>query len=33
VPLGAIALIQSMQNEGVPLEEIIGFIKRAKAKK
>jgi hypothetical protein len=33
VPLGAIPLIQSMQNEGVPLEEIIGFIKRAKAKK
>ncbi|MCC5604641.1 hypothetical protein [Nostoc favosum] len=33
VPLGAIALIQSMQNEGVLLEEIIGFIKRAKAKK
>lgn len=33
VPLGAIALIQSMQNEGVSLEEIIGFIKRAKAKK
>ncbi|MCC5618797.1 hypothetical protein LC605_27660 [Nostoc sp. CHAB 5836] len=33
VPVGAIALIQSMQNEGVSLEEIIGFIKRAKAKK
>ncbi|MCC5618448.1 hypothetical protein LC605_25850 [Nostoc sp. CHAB 5836] len=33
VPVGAIALIQSMQNEGVPLEEIIGFIKRAKTKK
>jgi hypothetical protein len=33
VPIGAIALIQSMQNEGVPLEQIIGFIKRAKAKK
>lgn len=33
VPLGAIALIQSMQNEGVSLEEIIGFIKRAKSKK
>jgi hypothetical protein len=33
VPVGVIALIQSMQNEGVPLEEIIGFIKRAKAKK
>jgi hypothetical protein len=33
VPVGAIALIQSMQNEGISLEEIIGFIKRAKAKK
>lgn len=33
VPLGAIALIQSMQKEGVSLEEIIGFIRRAKAKK
>lgn len=33
VPLGAIALIQSMQNEGISLEEIIGFIRRAKAKK
>jgi hypothetical protein len=33
VPLGAIALIQSMQNEGVSLEEIIDFIRRAKAKK
>jgi hypothetical protein len=33
VPLGAIALIQSMQNEGVSLEEIIGFIKRAKSRK
>jgi hypothetical protein len=33
VPLGAIALIQSMQNEGVSLEEIIGFIRRAKSKK
>ncbi|MBD2245165.1 hypothetical protein H6G26_16575 [Nostoc sp. FACHB-888] len=32
VPLGAIALIQSMQNEGVSLEEIIGFIRRAKLK-
>ena len=32
VPVGAIALIQSMQNEGVSLEEIIGFIRRAKAK-
>ncbi|WP_375505575.1 hypothetical protein [uncultured Nostoc sp.] len=33
VPVGAIALIQSMQNEGVRLEEIIDFIRRAKAKK
>lgn len=33
VPLRAIALIQSMQNESVSLEEIIGFIRRAKAKK
>ncbi|WP_234017416.1 hypothetical protein [Nostoc sp. 'Lobaria pulmonaria (5183) cyanobiont'] len=33
VPVGAIALIQSMQNEGVSLEEIIGFIRRAKSKK
>jgi len=33
VPLGAIALIQSMQKEGVSLEEIIGFIRRAKSKK
>jgi hypothetical protein len=33
VPVGAIALIQSMQNEGVKLEEIIGFIRRAKSKK
>ncbi|WP_292826449.1 hypothetical protein [Nostoc sp. JL33] len=33
VPLGAIALVQSMQKEGVSLEEIIGFIRRAKAKK
>ena len=32
VPLGAIALIQSMQKEGVSLEEIIGFIRRAKSK-
>ena len=32
VPVGAIALIQSMQNKGVNLEEIIGFIKRAKTK-
>jgi hypothetical protein len=32
VPVGAIAMIQSMQKEGVPLEEIIGFIKRAKSK-
>lgn len=29
---GAIALVRSMQNEGVSLEEIIGFIKRAKSK-
>jgi hypothetical protein len=33
VPLGAIALIQSMQKEGVSLEEIVGFIRRAKSKK
>ena len=33
VPVGAIALIQSMQNEGVSLEKIIDFIKRAKSKK
>ncbi len=33
IPVGAIALIQSMQNEGVPLEEIIAFIRRAKSKK
>jgi hypothetical protein len=33
IPVGAIPLIQSMRNERVPLEEIIGFIKRAKAKK
>lgn len=33
VPLGAIALIQSMQKEGVSLEEIIGFLRRAKSKK
>ncbi|WP_461947748.1 hypothetical protein [Nostoc sp.] len=33
IPVGAIALIQSMQERGVSLEEIIGFIKRAKAKK
>lgn len=33
VPVGAIALIQSMQNEGVSLEEIIDFIRKAKAKK
>ncbi|WP_396019826.1 MULTISPECIES: hypothetical protein [Nostocaceae] len=32
IPVGAIPMIQSMQKEGVPLEEIIGFIKRAKAK-
>lgn len=33
IPVGAIALIQSMQNEGVSLEEIIDFLRRAKAKK
>ncbi|WP_189523630.1 hypothetical protein [Nostoc sp. PA-18-2419] len=33
VPVRAIALIQSMQNQGVSLEEIIGFIRRAKSKK
>jgi hypothetical protein len=33
VPVGAIALIQSMQNEGVSLDEIIGFIRRSKNKK
>ncbi|WP_225896480.1 ASCH domain-containing protein [Amazonocrinis nigriterrae] len=33
IPVGAIPMIQSMQNEGVPLEEIIGFIRRSKAKK
>lgn len=33
VPLGAVPMIQSMQREGASLEEIIGFIKRAKAKK
>ncbi|AFY51337.1 hypothetical protein Nos7524_5647 (plasmid) [Nostoc sp. PCC 7524] len=33
IPVGAIAIIQSMQKEGVPLEEIIGFIRRAKSKK
>ncbi|MBD0264704.1 MAG: hypothetical protein ICV78_18875, partial [Tolypothrix sp. Co-bin9] len=32
VPIGVIALIQSMQKEGVSLEEIIGFIKRSKNK-
>jgi phage N-6-adenine-methyltransferase len=32
VPLGAIALIQSMQKSGVPLSEIISFIKRSKNK-
>lgn len=32
VPLGAIPLIESMQNEGVALEEIIGFIRRSKSK-
>jgi hypothetical protein len=33
VPIGAIALIQSMQKSGVPLEEIIGFIRRSKNKR
>jgi hypothetical protein len=33
IPVGAIALIQSMQNEGVSLEKIISFIRRAKSKK
>ncbi|MEA5507976.1 hypothetical protein VB735_33820 [Halotia wernerae UHCC 0503] len=33
VPVGAVPMIQSMQREGASLEEIIGFIKRAKAKK
>ncbi|MDZ8069026.1 MAG: hypothetical protein RMY64_26005 [Nostoc sp. DedQUE08] len=33
IPVGAITLIQSMQKEGVSLEEIIDFIRRAKAKK
>lgn len=33
IPVGAIAMIQSMQKKGVPLEEIIGFIRRAKVKK
>jgi hypothetical protein len=33
VPVGAIPMIQSMQRENASLEEIIGFIKRAKAKK
>jgi hypothetical protein len=32
VPIGAITLIQSMQKSGVPLEEIIGFIRRSKNK-
>jgi hypothetical protein len=32
VPIGAIALIQSMQKSGVPLEEIIAFIRRSKNK-
>ncbi|MCV3217573.1 hypothetical protein OGM63_29375 [Plectonema radiosum NIES-515] len=32
VKLGAIPLIQSMQKEGVKLEEIIGFIRRSKSK-
>ncbi|WP_197480141.1 hypothetical protein [Anabaena sp. 4-3] len=33
VPVGAIPMIQSMQKDDVALEEIIGFIRRAKAKK
>ncbi|WP_200819445.1 hypothetical protein [Tolypothrix sp. NIES-4075] len=33
VPIGAIALIQSMQKSNIPLEEIISFIKRSKSKK
>ncbi|MEH2252351.1 hypothetical protein [Nostoc sp.] len=33
VPVGAIALVRSMQNEGASLEKIIGFICRAKSKK
>ncbi len=32
VPVGLIPMIQSMQREGASLEEIIGFIKRAKRK-
>ncbi|GAX45650.1 C-5 cytosine-specific DNA methylase [Tolypothrix sp. NIES-4075] len=32
VPIGAIALIQSMQKSNIPLEEIISFIKRSKNK-
>nr|WP_251961025.1 hypothetical protein [Nostoc commune] len=33
VPVGAVPMIQSMQREGASLEEIIGFIRRAKSKK
>ncbi len=33
VPIGALALIQSMQKSNIPLEEIISFIKRSKSKK
>jgi hypothetical protein len=33
IPVGVIPMIQEMQKEGVPLEEIIGFIKRAKSKR
>jgi hypothetical protein len=33
VPVGAIPMIQVMQKLGVPLEEIISFIRRSKAKK
>ncbi|WP_180269982.1 hypothetical protein [Nostoc linckia] len=33
VPVGAVPMIQSMQREKASLEEIVGFIRRAKAKK
>lgn len=33
IPVGAIPMIQSMQNDGASLKEIIDFIKRAKSKK
>lgn len=32
IPVGVIAMIKSMQNQGVPLEEIIAFIKKSKIK-